>query len=42
MKINTSKRVFKESWLYVVLTVTLGTLLITLTPYVAINLGLQN
>ena len=42
MKNNTSKRVFKESWLYVVLTVTLGTLLITLTPYVAINLSLKN
>ncbi|WP_291795835.1 hypothetical protein [Lutibacter sp.] len=42
MKNNTTTKVFKESWLYVLLTVALGTLVITLTPYVAINLTLEN
>jgi len=42
MNMNTSKKVFNESWLYVILTVTLGTLLITLAPYAAINLTLKN
>jgi len=42
MKIYTSKKVFMESWLYVILTIILGTLLITFTPYVAMNLTSQN